>query len=132
VGKPSLNAAQPYAKTEGRVFLLVPAYPGCHVKRLLLYRYVQAIKHNRETGVKADGRRVISMSLYGKDPYYTWGLLRNAQLVPVYLPDWTLRVYVAASDTDHPELAVPPRIISKLRLLGADVRAGRWSAFNVM
>jgi len=40
VGKPSLYAAQPYAKTEGRVFLLVPAYPGCPgtkaVKRLLL------------------------------------------------------------------------------------------------
>jgi len=40
VGKPSLNAAQPYAKAEGRVFLLVPAYPGCPgtkaVKRLLL------------------------------------------------------------------------------------------------
>jgi len=40
VGKPSLNAAQPYAKAEGRVFLLVPAYPGCPgtkaVKRWLL------------------------------------------------------------------------------------------------
>jgi len=40
VGKPSLNAAQPYAKTEGRMFLLVPAYLGCPgtkaVKRLLL------------------------------------------------------------------------------------------------
>jgi len=40
VGKPSLNAAQPYAKAEGRVFLLVPAYPGCPgtkaFKRLLL------------------------------------------------------------------------------------------------
>jgi len=40
VGKASLNAAQPYAKAEGRVFLLVPAYPGCPetkaVKRLLL------------------------------------------------------------------------------------------------
>jgi len=38
--KPSLNSAQPYAKAEGRVFLLVPAYPGCPgtkaVKRLLL------------------------------------------------------------------------------------------------
>jgi len=29
VEKPSLNAAQPYAKAEGKVFLLVPAYPGC-------------------------------------------------------------------------------------------------------
>jgi len=40
VGKPSLNAAQLYAKAEGRVFLLVPAYPGCPgtkvVKQLLL------------------------------------------------------------------------------------------------
>jgi len=38
--KPSLKAAQPYAKAEGRVFLLVPAYPGCPgtkaVKRWLL------------------------------------------------------------------------------------------------
>jgi len=29
VGKLSLNAAQLYAKAEGRVFLLVLAYPGC-------------------------------------------------------------------------------------------------------
>jgi len=40
VGKPSLNAAQPYAVAEGRVFLLVPTYPGCPgtkaVKWLLL------------------------------------------------------------------------------------------------
>jgi len=40
VGKPSLNAAQPDDKAEGRVFLLVPAYPGCPgtkaVKRLLV------------------------------------------------------------------------------------------------
>jgi len=40
VRKPSVYAAQPYAKAEGRVFLLLPAYPGCPgtkaVKRLLL------------------------------------------------------------------------------------------------
>jgi len=40
MGKPSPNAAQPYAKAEGRVSRLVPAYPGCPgtkaVKRLLL------------------------------------------------------------------------------------------------
>jgi len=40
VGKPSLNAAQPYAKAEGRVFLLVPTCPGFPgtkaAKRLLL------------------------------------------------------------------------------------------------
>jgi len=60
------------------------------------------------------------MSLYGKNPHYTWGVLRNAQLLPVYLPDWTLRVYVA-TDPAPPELAVPPRIINKLRLLGAEI-----------
>jgi len=41
VGKPSLNTAQPYAKAEGRMFLLEPAYPGCPgtkaVKWLLLF-----------------------------------------------------------------------------------------------
>jgi len=40
-GETSLNAAQPYAKAEGRVFLLVLAYPGFPgtkaVKRLLLF-----------------------------------------------------------------------------------------------
>ena len=60
------------------------------------------------------------MSLYGKDPRYTWGVLRNAQLVPVHLPDWTLRVYIAA-DPAPSHLAVPPRIINKLRLLGVDI-----------
>jgi len=44
VGKPSLNAAQPCAKAEGRVFLLVPAYPGCPgtkaIKRWLLLFWI--------------------------------------------------------------------------------------------
>jgi len=71
------------------------------------------------SGVKPDGRRVISMSLYGKDLRYIWGVIRNAQLVPVYMPDWTLRVYVAA-DPAPSELAVSPRILNKLRLLGAE------------
>ena len=60
------------------------------------------------------------MSLYGRDPRYTWGVIRNAQLVPVHLPKWRLRVYVAA-DTAPSELTVPPRIINKLRLLGAEI-----------
>jgi len=70
--------------------------------------------------VKPDGRKVISMSLYGNDPRYTWGVLRNAQLVPVYVPDWTVRVYIAA-DPAPSELAVSPRIINKLRLLGTEI-----------
>ena len=79
-----------------------------------------AVRRNKASGVVSDGRRVIAMSLYGRDPRYTWGALRNAQLVPVHLPDWTLRVYVAA-DPAPPRLAVPPRIVNKLRLLGVEV-----------
>jgi len=60
------------------------------------------------------------MSLYGTDARYTWGVIRNAQLVPVYLPDWSLRVYVTA-DQEHSKLAVPLRILKKLRLLGAEI-----------
>jgi len=46
-GEPSLNAAQPYAKAEGRVFLLVPAYSGCPGTKavkwlLLLYNDLEA------------------------------------------------------------------------------------------
>jgi len=78
------------------------------------------VNSNKATGVKSDARKVISMSLYGKDPRYTWGVLRNAQLVPVYLPEWTLRIYIAA-DPSPPELRIPPRIIKKLRLLGVEV-----------
>jgi len=86
----------------------------------LCWRYIDAVKRNKASGVKPDGRKVISMSLYGKDPRYTWGALRNAQLVPVHLPDWTLRVYVA-DEPAPPQLAVPPRIINKLRLLGVEI-----------
>jgi len=60
------------------------------------------------------------MSLYGKYPQYIWGVIRNAQLVPVYLPDWTLRVYIAAGPALS-DLAVPPRIINTLRRLGAEI-----------
>jgi len=62
VGKPSLNAAQPYAKAEGSMFLLVPAYPGCPgtkaVKRLI------TPKENNAMWLNAMDRR---NSEYGTD-----------------------------------------------------------------
>jgi len=61
------------------------------------------------------------MSLYGTNPRYTWGVIRNAQLVPVYLPDWRLRVYVTADTAPQSELAVPPRVLKKLRLLDVQI-----------
>jgi len=60
------------------------------------------------------------MSLYGNSPRYIWGVIRNAQLIPVYFPEWTLRVYIAA-DPVPSHLAVPPKIIKKLKGLAAEI-----------
>ena len=66
---------------------------------------------------------VISMCLYGDDPRYTLGTIRNAQLVPVVFPGWTLRVYVEKVNSDgqtkYPR--VPQRILTNLRQLGAQI-----------
>jgi len=62
VGKLSLNAAQPYAKAEGRVFLLVPAYPGCPgtkaVKGLLLLLLLLVDSHSRQCDKPCHVRRI--------------------------------------------------------------------------
>lgn len=63
------------------------------------------------------------MSLWGDSPKYTFGALRNAQLVPVFFPDWRLRVYVekplSSGKTQHHP--VPQRILDKLDQLGAEM-----------
>ena len=38
-------------------------------------------------------KRVISYGLYGSDPKYVAGALRNVQLQPTYFPGWTCRFY---------------------------------------
>ena len=75
----------------------------------------------------ADGTKIIAMSLYGADPKYTWGVIRNAQLTPIYFPSWRLRVYIpyptgsSTAGRGDPSLVVPDRIVKKLKQLGADV-----------
>lgn len=59
------------------------------------------------------------MSLYGQLTKYTWGAIRNAQIVPVFFPGWVLRIYLP--DPSHAELAVPARIVSTLTSLGAQL-----------
>jgi hypothetical protein len=61
------------------------------------------------------------MSVYGKDPRYTWGAIRNAQLLPVIFPGWTLRVYVPENDDKYSSLTVPPRVIQCLKRLGVQI-----------
>lgn len=81
------------------------------------------------------------MSLYGNNTAHMWGTIRNAQLVPVHLPGWRLRVYVPDADvatddngrpTSLPEVPeawrVDRRVIDCLRRLGAEVVRVRPSA----
>lgn len=57
---------------------------------------------------------VIALSLWGGQPRYLRGVLRNALLLPDLYPGWTLRLY--ADDS------VPPPFLALLRTLLVDVR----------
>lgn len=52
-------------------------------------------------------KRIIAFSLWGQDPKYTVGALKNAKLAPIIYPGWICRFYVAA-DT-------PSEIVRQLR-----------------
>ena len=88
---------------------------------VILFRYL-AMRRKDVATVK-DKTLIISMCLYGDDPRYTMGAIRNAQLTPVIFPGWTLRVYVervnSTSQTKYPK--VPPRVITTLRKLGVQI-----------
>ena len=92
---------------------------------VVVYRYLESVEAAKR--VKAASReqlrKVISMSLWGGKPRYTYGALRNAQLLPVYFPGWTLRFYVERPHYDDTTTyaPVPPRILSKLSLMGAEL-----------
>lgn len=55
------------------------------------------------------------MSLYGDNPRYTMGALRNAQRLPVVFPGWKLRFYYRLG-------GLLPHLVDKLRELGAELR----------
>lgn len=59
-------------------------------------------------------KRVISYGLYGNNPLYTLGALKNAELAPIFYPGWTLVFYVDAQ-------TVPADIIKGLKDRGATV-----------
>ena len=82
-------------------------------------RYIAYRKNNKAP--LSDSTKVIALSLYGKDPRYTWGAIRNAQLTPVLFPGWTLRIYVPTVERANSKLAVPVRVIACLKRLGAQI-----------
>ena len=59
------------------------------------------------------GKKIISFSLYGKHPYYTWGAVDNTRHARWFYPGWICRFYVADD--------VPPGIVSRIRNHGAEV-----------
>lgn len=54
-------------------------------------------------------KKVISFSLWGDDPKYTYGAVKNAELTPKIYPGWISRFYCGKS--------VPNEIITKLKEL---------------
>lgn len=64
---------------------------------------------------KSEEKRVISFGLYGNKPKYTQGAIRNAELAPIYFPNWICRYYITSD--------VPEDVISKLKDLGAEIES---------
>ncbi|MBU6385918.1 MAG: hypothetical protein KGS49_08280 [Planctomycetes bacterium] len=58
-------------------------------------------------------KRVVSYSLYGTNPLYIQGAIRNVRLVPKIYPGWTPRVYVSQE--------IDARAIDELHAAGAQV-----------
>ena len=86
----------------------------------MLCRYIRS--KEAPSSLKADGTRVIAMSLYGSNTRYTYGAIRNAQLLSVHFPGWNLRLYVPDPEGEWPkEVLVSDRVLSRLKLLGADI-----------
>ena len=52
-------------------------------------------------------KKIISFSLWGSNPKYTIGAIRNAELTPIIYPGWVSRFYCG--------LSVPINIINKLK-----------------
>jgi hypothetical protein len=58
-------------------------------------------------------KRVISFGLYGSNPKYTHGAIRNAELAAVYFPGWTCRFYITSD--------VPGEVVARLKDLNSEI-----------
>ena len=72
-----------------------------------LKKVIQSFKKSFE-------KRVISFGLYGRNPKYTMGAIKNTELVSDYFPGWICRFYVASD--------VPEDVISELKTRGAEIQ----------
>ena len=58
-------------------------------------------------------KRVVSYGLYGSNPKYATGAIRNSELVHVYFPGWVTRFYCDGS--------VPKKVLDTLKGNGAEI-----------
>lgn len=82
------------------------------------YRYLQALSTIQEKKITPSATSVISMSLAGDDLQPIYGAIRNAQLMTVHYPEWTLAIYVSSSKEAH---RIPQLYLNKLKTLGARI-----------
>ena len=83
----------------------------------------------KEEGIKKPSdKKVIAISLYNSSLADCWGIVRNAQLMPIFYPGWTLHVYTSRRLISKGPLHVAvsssfisDRVINTLQLLGAKV-----------
>mmetsp|Transcript_9066 Transcript_9066/g.13963 ORF Transcript_9066/g.13963 Transcript_9066/m.13963 type:complete len:528 (+) Transcript_9066:63-1646(+) len=71
------------------------------------------IQDTRQRWLNSTEKRIISYGLYGNDPKYCIGAIRNAELIHSIFPGWIARFYVQND--------VPRDIITALRANGAEI-----------
>ena len=76
---------------------------------------------NYHIRVNISGNNVISMSLWGSNPRYVIGVLRNSVLVKVHFPGWRLRVYVEKASKNPVNEPVPEVVLQRLVSRGAEL-----------
>eukprot|EP01080_Neovahlkampfia_damariscottae_P003740 gene3740-6628_t len=69
------------------------------------------LEHHKN--LKNPEKKIISFGLYGNNPKYTIGAIRNVELQKQIFPDWICRFYV--------DKTVPDHIIKKLKEKGAEI-----------
>ena len=70
------------------------------IQKTFSLRYGHTLKDSDNPCVNGMERCVVSFGLYGSNPFYLDGLLRNIQLAPIYWRGWRLRIYVDESVPD--------------------------------
>jgi len=87
----------------------------------IVFRYMYHISHMIAIQKTA---MVIAVSVASTELSELWGVVRNAQLIPVYFPGWTLRIYMKKqvdAVADAGSASVRAKVISRLLALGADI-----------